>query len=463
MYSGRDFRPETHFTPARGWTNDPNGLIYKDGVWHMFAQHYPDAPEWNMAMHWLHATSGDLLSWEDKGIALAPDEKLGSIFSGSAVLDEGNTSGLGNGADPVILMYTAHGEHEQQCIAWSENGISFTPYAGNPVIPNTELPDFRDPKVFRNGILDCWTVVLAAGDHVEFYSSPDLINWEKTGEFGKEENTLGGVFECPDLFSLTAPDGNIYWILICSMFLEHAFGGNRAQYFIGQFDGRTFRQTVFPPDPLMVDTGYDNYAQVTYSGTPDKLMVGWAANPGYAGALPTGDFRGIMTYARKLSLVNTGHGLRLAGRPVAPSFDLKPYPTMPQPQGGSAWPLPHIAEASLSGELFCVRVEADGPFVLTLSNRSGEVLRITLDNVRQFVVDRSDAGINDFSPLYDTGLMEVTKTPRLLDGPARLELYFDHMIAEIFADEGTFANTTLVFPREAYTKVTLIGNGILRA
>ena len=463
MYSGRDFRPETHFTPARGWTNDPNGLIYKDGVWHMFAQHYPDAPEWNMAMHWLLATSGDLLSWEDKGIALAPDEKLGSIFSGSAVLDEGNTSGLGNGADPVILMYTAHGEHEQQCIAWSDDGISFTPYEGNPVIPNTELPDFRDPKVFRNDILGCWTVVLAAGDHVEFYSSPDLIRWEKTGEFGKEENTLGGVFECPDLFPLTAPDGKQYWILICSMFMEHAFGGNRAQYFIGQFDGKTFRQTVCSPDPLMVDAGYDNYAQVTYSGTPEKLMVGWAANPGYAGDLPTGEFRGIMTYARKLSLVNTRYGLRLAGKPLAPKFDLRPYPTLPQLQGDAAWPLPRKAEASLPGELFCVKVEADGPFALMLSNPSGDALRITLDNVHQFVVDRSDAGLCDFSPLYDTGLMKVTKTPRLMDGPVELELYFDHMIAEIFADEGTFADTTLVFPREPYTKVTLFGNGTLWA
>ena len=463
MEHRRNFRPETHFTPARGWTNDPNGLICKDGVYHLFAQHYPDAPDWNVAMHWLHATSTDLLSWEDKGIALAPDEKLGTIFSGSAILDKGNTSGLGNGTDPIICMYTTHGKHEQQCIAYSDDGITFTPYKGNPVIPNTDLPDFRDPKVFRNDILGCWSAALAAGDHIEFYASKDFIHWEKTGEFGKEENPLGGVFECPDLFPLTAPDGSVYWILISSMFMDHPFGGNRAQYFIGQFDGKTFRQTVPSPDPLMVDAGYDNYAQVTYSGTPERLMMGWAANPGYAGDLPTGDFRGIMTYARKLSLADTKHGLRLAGSPVAPHFDLKPYPTVPQPQGDAVWAPPARAEAPLTGGLFCVKVEADGPFILILSNTSGETLTVMLDNVHQFVVDRSEAGISDFSDLYDTGLMKVMKTPRLMDGPVKLELYFDRMIAEIFADGGTYANTTLVFPEEPYTKAELLGNGTLWA
>ena len=457
----RDFRPETHFTPEKGWTNDPNGLIRRNGVWHLFAQHNPHAPVWNPAMHWLHAVSMDLLTWEELGIALAPDDKLGSIFSGSAVTDTGNTSGLGGVPDPVICMYTSHGEYEQQSIAVSDDGCHFTPYSGNPVIPNTELKDFRDPKVFRNEILNCWSAVIAAGDHVEFYASDDLIRWRKTGEFGREENTLGGLFECPDLLPLRAPDGTTCWVLMASMFLDLNFGGNRAQYFIGDFDGYTFRRTVLSPSPLMVDAGYDAYAQVTFSGIGDSLMMGWAANPGYAGDVPTGGFRGIMTYARKLTLVPTQYGLRLAALPVVPFYDPEPHPAIPQPDTGAFLKAPPKAEAELNGELFCVKVETDGPFTLMLCNDLGDVLKVTLDNVGQFVVDRSEAGIRDFSGLYASGLMSVTKTPRLLDGSVSLRLYFDHMIAEIFADEGTFAHTSLVFPRAPYTKAVLLGEGTL--
>lgn len=457
----RDYRPETHFTPQKGWINDPNGLIRRNGIWHLFAQHNPYAPDWDPAMHWIHAQSMDLLSWEELGVALAPDGKLGGVYSGSAVIDAGNTSGLGGVPDPVICMFTHHGDHEQQSIAVSDDGYHFTPYAGNPVIPNTKLKDFRDPKVFRNEILDCWSAAIAAGDHVEFYASDDLIRWKKTGEFGKAENTLGGIFECPDLFPLRAPDGEPYWVLIASMVLNTPFGGNRAQYFIGDFDGYTFRQTVPSPEPLLLDAGYDAYAQVTFSGVDDVLMMGWATNPVYCSEIPTGEFRGILTYARRLSLAQTKRGLRLAGTPVVPLFYPEAHPSVPQTPVRPDQKLPPKAEAELKGELFCVKVEADGPFTLALTNETGEELRITLDNLGQFVVDRSDAGIRDFSRAYASGLMSVTKTPRLLGGHVSLKLYFDHMIAEIFADEGTFAHTSLVFPRAPYTKAVLLGEGTL--
>lgn len=441
--SNRDFRPKYHYAPPAGWINDPNGLTYENGVWHLFAQHYPHDTVWG-PMHWIHATSNDLLHWEDKGVALAPDP-LGMIFSGSAVIDKGNTSGLGKERDPMIAMYTSHGDHEQQSIAFSEDRIHFTPYAGNPVIANDSQPDFRDPKVFRNDILNCWTVVIAAGDHVEFHASKDLIHWEKTGEFGSEENTLGGVFECPDLFPLTAPDGSKLWMLIASMALPGEFGGSRTQYFLGQFDGKTFTETVVSPKAKLIDTGYDNYAAVSFSGTEAPLIIGWGTSWCYADKEPTNEFSGLMTYARHVELVDTDEGLRIASVPVTPKFALTPA------EGKTALP----------GEVFSAHIEAEGAFTLTLSNAKGEALRVSLDNQHRFIVDRTNAGLRDFSETYSSGLMSVTVTPRLIHGKVSLDLYFDRMIAEIFADDGTFTNTQLVFPTEPYTEAAVIGKAKL--
>ena len=442
--SNRDFRPKYHYAPPAGWINDPNGLTYEDGAWHLFAQHYPHDTVWG-PMHWIHAASSDLLHWEPKGVALAPDD-LGMIFSGSAIIDKGNTSGLGNACDPMIAMYTSHGEHEQQSIAYSEDRVHFTPYAGNPVIANNSQPDFRDPKVFRNDILDCWTVVIAAGNHVEFHASKDLIHWEKTGEFGAAENTLGGVFECPDLFPLVAPDGSTLWVLIASMALPREFGGSRTQYFLGQFDGKTFTETIPSPKAKLIDTGYDNYAAVSFSGTETPVLLGWGTSWCYADKEPTNEFCGLMTYARHVRLVETDEGLRLANTPVTPKFALAPSE----------------GKAALPGEVFSAHIEAEGAFTLSLSNAKGEALRISLDNEHRFIVDRTCAGLRDFSDTYSSGLMSVTVTPRLMSGKMSLDLYFDRMIAEIFADEGTFTNTQLVFPTEPYTEASVIGKAKLR-
>lgn len=450
--SNRDFRPTYHYAPPKGWINDPNGLTYADGVWHLFAQHYPHDTVWG-PMHWIHATSTDLLSWEDKGVALFPDEKLGYIFSGSAVIDRGNTSGLGDNCDPMICMYTSHGEHEQQSIAFSNDRVHFTPYAGNPVIPNTRQKDFRDPKVFRNDILNCWSVAIAAGDHVEFHASRDLIHWEKTGEFGAAENSLGGVFECPDLFPLTAPDGSEIWILIASMALPREFGGSRTQYFMGRFDGNTFTQTLPSPQARLIDSGYDNYAAVSFSGAESPIILGWGTSWCYADREPTNEFCGLMTYARRLSLRETDGGLCLASSPIAPEFALKEAEAAPQEHPFEA----ARSSAEVPGEVFRVHVEAEGAFMLSLSNQKGETFRIGLDNEHRFVVDRTQAGLRDFHELYRSGLMSVTVTPRLMRGKAVMDVYFDRCIAEIFADDGTFVNTALTFPEAPYTHAEIIG------
>lgn len=456
--SNRDFRPKYHYAPPAGWINDPNGLTYENGTWHLFAQHYPHDTVWG-PMHWIHATSTDLLNWEPQGVPLAPDH-LGMIFSGSAVIDEGNTSGLGKEKDPMIAMYTSHGEHEQQSIAFSEDRVNFTPYEGNPVIANDTMPDFRDPKVFRNKILNCWTVVLAAGDHVDFYASKDLIHWEKTGEFGATENTLGGVFECPDLFPLTAPDGSELWVLIASMALPREFGGSRTQYFLGQFDGRTFTETVVSPTAKLIDTGYDNYAAVSFAGAQKPIILGWGTSWCYADKEPTNEFCGVMTYARHVALVNTDEGIRLANIPVTPKFT-NMTPAVEESVVPERKFLPVVSKAKLPGEVFTAHIEAEGAFTLTISNAKGEALRVSLDNEHRFVVDRINSGMRDFHPLFEQGLMGVTVTPRLMKGKVVLDLYFDRMIAEIFADEGTFTNTQLVFPTEPYTEASVIGKAKL--
>ena len=443
-----------HYAPPKGWINDPNGLTYENGTWHLFAQHNPSAPVWG-PMHWLHATSTDLLHWTDHGIALAPDEKLGTIFSGSAVIDRGNTSGLGDGCNPMVLIYTHHGVYEQQSIAYSQDRMHFTPYAGNPVIPNSRLKDFRDPKVFRNEIRNGWSLILAAGNHAEFYFSRDLIHWTKTGEFGQEENRLGGIFECTDLFPLAHPDsGADVWVLMVSTALPGATGGGRIQYFLGTFDGETFHETIPADRPRILDAGYDNYAAVTFFGSSKRILIGWASSPVYAGFEPTGDFCCIMTYARELSLVTADTGLCLSSRPITPEFSLQPVEPLPSPHRSSV-------TASLPGELFSLHVEAKTPFLLTLSNDAGEELNVILSSEQKLVVDRSRAGARDFSPLFASGLFSVTSASRTMHGPFSLDLYMDRMILEIFADEGTLVHTSVVFPEKPYTKVSLLGDARL--
>ena len=373
----------------------------------------------------------------------------------------GNTSGLGKEKDPMILMYThSDREKQQQSIAFSEDRVHFTPYEGNPVIPSNQR-DFRDPRVFKNPILGGWSVVIAADDHFEFHASEDLIHWHKTGDFGKAENRLSGVFECPDLFPLKAPDGREVWVLISSNGMPAPFGGFRMQYYLGEFDGRTFHETIPSERPKILDFGYDDYAAVTFSNTGDRrLLIGWAESMAYGKDGPTGEFCGLMTYVRELSLIETGVGLRLAMKPIAPECTLREAAAMEPFVLNYRQSLPQ-AEAAIQSELFHVRVEAEGAFTLTLSNDAGEALNITVTNDQRLVVDRSKAGITDFNPLFDSGLYSVMTAPRTQFGSATLDLYFDHMIAETYLDGGTVVNTSIVFPTVPYQKASLLGKGKL--
>ncbi len=430
-------RPKLHFAPQNGWINDPNGLIYDGRQYHLFAQHNPADTVWG-PMHWLHAVSDDLLHWKEIGIALYPDH-LGTIFSGSAVIDTDNTAGFGPGA--IIAMYTLHGDRESQGIAYSLDGIHFTPYEGNPVIENPGIADFRDPKVFWNASNACWTMALAARDCIAFYRSKDMRAWRKTGSFGKQENYYGDVFECPDLFPLTAPDGRTLWVLLVSMAAPAEIGGSRMQYYLGEFDGETFHKLPEQEQAYWVDTGFDNYAGVTYYGTQERVYIGWAASPTYAGKVPAGSYRGCMTLPRKLSLVDTNAGVRLAAEPMVQG---EKYETV-------------LDGTTVPNCPFELSLKADGPFEVLLSNELGHVLRFGLNDDNSIYTDRTKAGASDFDAHYDSGLYSVTSIPRLMSGPVEMRVIMDHTLVELFADKGTYVHSALVFPTSKYSTITFSG------
>jgi len=434
-----DLRPQHHFSPRTGWINDPNGLVFADGKYHIFAQHYPDDIVWG-PMHWYHAYSTDLLHWVHQPVALSPDE-LGYIFSGSAVLDSRNSSRLGTGTlPPMVALYTAHGEHEQQCLAWSDDHIRFTKYSRNPVIPNSTMRDFRDPKIFLhpNG---GWGLVIAAGDRVFFYHSVDLINWRKTGEFGPEGNLSEGIWECPDLFPLEF-EGMTVWVLLVSMSAVHSNHGSRTQYFLGSFNGNCFICDQPFDRPEFIDMGYDDYAAVTFNGLSRPVMIGWAANHVYAMGFPAKDYRCNFTIPKELSLISTPlGGLRLSAKPAAD---------------------PYLPEEPFSGRLpsdvFRIRAVGSGPATVCLFNQDGETLKFGVNEKNEIWLDRRNAGISGFSTDFSSDWYSEMKAVRLFDGSWELTLCFDRSIAELFADSGSRVFTAMVFPHTPYSSIKTEGN-----
>jgi len=290
----RNPSPYLHFKPLYGWTNDPNGLVYKDGEWHLFYQFNPFGSVWGN-MTWGHAVSEDLVHWKHLPQAIEPDD-LGAIFSGSAVVDKDNTAGFGAGA--IIAIYTACGERQTQCIAYStDNGRSFTKYSGNPVVTSDEYYDFRDPHVFWHEGTGRWIMLTCAGIGIDIYSSPNLIEWTLESHYGEEgigcRNT---VWECPDLF----PMGD-KWVLLISNTRDWT-NGQSTQYLVGSFDGHEF--VADDPRELWVDDGSDYYAAITWTDAPNdrRILLGWGINWQYAGITSNVGWRGMMTVPREVSL-----------------------------------------------------------------------------------------------------------------------------------------------------------------
>lgn len=464
------YRPQVHFSPPENWMNDPNGMVYHDGEYHLFYQYHPESTKWG-PMHWGHAISRDLVHWHHLPVALEPDS-LGYIFSGSAVVDRANTSGLGSDSiPPLVAIYTQHdpegeqagrNDFQTQSIAYSTDaGLTWTPYAKNPVLLNPGVSDFRDPKVFWHGDSEKWIMTLAAGDHVRFYSSPDLKRWEHLSDFGPAGSTVG-VWECPDLFPVSKPDDNSQkWVLLVSVGEGSSNGGSGTQYFIGNFDG-----TAFLPDAdetLWIDYGRDNYAGVTWSNAPGgfPLFIGWMSNWNYAEQVPTAPWRGAMTLPRRLSLRQTDAGLRVRALPVPELAALRgaSHTIRSMKLGGPLDMTRQIGFAPVPMEIELEFQNVPGTDVgVVMANDTGDVYRLGFDATEnRYFSDRTEAGLTDFSPDFGNS---VHYAPRFSQsGIVTMRVYLDRSSAELFADDGCTVMTDTYFPREEFNKLTLFVEG----
>jgi fructan beta-fructosidase len=452
------YRSAYHFSPARNWMNDPNGLVYDDGVYHLFYQYHPESSVWG-PMHWGHATSRDLLHWDEQPIALAPDA-LGMIFSGSIVIDRDNSSGLGrDGIAPWIALFTHHNmadeqaggsDYQSQSIAYSlDKGQSWAKYTDNPVIANPGIKHFRDPKVFWHAATSRWVMTLAGGDRIFFYSSTNLLQWTLESALEGFDVAEGNVLECPDLVTLPL-EGRQRWVLLVSVFSGAPNGGSGTRYLVGDFDGQHF--VPEHNDVRWLDYGPDNYAGVTFHNTGDKtLLIGWMSNWQYAQTVPTAPWRSSMTLPRVLSLMRVGGDARVA-QTVAPDLPGRVIIDGPWPTDLSA------AWREGDGRLrLSLGATSQPSFALSLENELGDRLVMGFDAGEQlYYIDRRAAGLSDFSAAFP---MRAT-APRLPGARGiAVELYFDRNSVELFADGGTTVLTGLFFTRAPFTIAHLEADG----
>ena len=454
-------RPQYHFTPNTGWMNDPNGLVYNNGVYHLFYQYYPHATVWG-PMHWGHATSIDMAHWEHQPIALFPDEN-GLIFSGSAVVDKENTSGFGeDGVVPLVAIFTYHlmegekagrDDFQTQGIAYSlDNGVSWTKYDGNPVLPNEGVRDLRDPKVFWHEDTKSWIMALVAGDHAKFYRSKNLKQWDNISDFGLGQGAHGGVWECPDLFPLQVEGTKEEkWVLIISIGGGGPNGGSGTQYFIGDFDGTTF--TSEQEDYKWLDWGTDNYAGVTYNHAPDgeRIFIGWMSNWQYALATPATTWRSAMTLPRKLKLKKHGDHYILNNYPLE-SIDLLSSPAINQNfelASGTAQSVELDGENQKKISFKASNID----FKVSLSNASGEKVSLIYDKASNLMMlDRTQSGATNFN--YEFGNKLQYMIMGEIQEDFEVDIYLDRSSVETFINRGQYSMTQLVFPSQPYTNLS---------
>ena len=421
------FRPMYHHTPLYGWMNDPNGMFYKDGIWHLYYQYNPYGSQWEN-MTWGHSTSRDLIHWEAQPLAIESDW-LGTIFSGSCV-----TRG-----DEVVAIYTSAGHHQTQSIAVSkDNGQTFTKYEGNPVL-TSDVPDFRDPNPFWNEDIKAWNMILAVGQEMRIYSSKDLKEWKEESRFGLGYGNHDGVWECPDLMKI----GN-KWVLICNINPGGPFGGSATQYFVGQFDGHKFTCESKPEVTKWLDYGKDHYATVSFYNAPDnrRTVLAWMSNWQYANQVPTMQFRSANSIARDLGLFEYKGETYVS---VVPSKEMLAARGQKIVNGKS------VNRKLLEACEIVIDVKKQAEIVL--SNAKGEQVTMTYDGQKQtFSMDRTKSGDVSFSQDFPC----VTKAPTY--GQIRqLRIFIDRCSIEAFDAEGKMAMTNLVFPSEPYNNIKVKG------
>lgn len=456
MTNKEKFRPVYHHTPAYGWMNDPNGMFYKDGVYHLYFQYNPYGSVWGN-MHWGHSTSTDLMHWKFEGCTIVPDA-WGAIFSGSCVVDHENTAGFGKEA--VVAFYTSAkstpwGDVQSQSMAYSlDNGKTFVKYEGNPILTSSEK-DFRDPKVFWYAPGKHWVMILAVGQHMEIYSSVNLKEWKKESEFGAMQGAHGGVWECPDLVEIPVEGTREKkWVLICNLNPGGPFGGSAAQYFVGSFDGKKFVNES-PTQTKWMDWGKDNYATVTWNNAPDGrcIALGWMSNWQYANNVPTRQYRSANTLARDLTLYREGQELYLKS---TPSVEVKKARgkkvSIPSFRVSEKHEIVNLFEDNQGAYEVEILIQNAGAskIAFCLLNDKGEKVSMYYDlNRKQFVMDRSESGTVDFSKDFPA----VTVAPANVDKELTLRLFVDRSSIEAFGEDGKFVMTNLVFPSQPYVKM----------
>ncbi len=456
MTNKEKYRPVYHHTPAYGWMNDPNGMFYKDGVWHLYFQHNPYGSTWGN-MTWGHSTSTDLVHWQYEGDPVMADA-LGAVFSGSSVVDKDNTAGFGAGT--IVSFYTSAksspwGDVQMQSMAYStDGGKTFTKYDGNPIITSTAR-DFRDPKVFWYAPGKHWVMMLAVGQEMQIWSSANLKDWKYESSFGQKQGAHGGVWECPDLVELPVEGTKEKrWVLICNINPGGPFGGSATQYFVGTFDGKKFTNQ-FPTKTKWMDYGKDHYATVTFSNAPDGRCValGWMSNWQYAAIVPTKQYRSANTIARDLTLYRQGGDLLLKS---APSKEIEKArstkKSVPQFNVSDSYEIASLLDGNDGAYEIEMEIKNNGAekIAFTLQNAKGENVMMYYDTAtRQFVMDRSNSGETSFSPDFPA----MTVAPAADVDDIRLRLFVDRSSIEAFGDGGKFVMTNIVFPAEPYNKM----------
>ena len=488
------YRPIYHHTPQYGWMNDANGLVYKDGEYHLYFQYNPYGSKWGN-MHWGHSVSRDLVHWEHLKPAIARDT-LGHIFSGSTVVDKYNSAGFGK--DAVIAFYTSASDKngQIQCMAYSkDNGRTFTKYEGNPILtPFDGLRDFRDPKVFRYEPAKAWYMIVSADKEMRFYKSADLKHWEYVSAFGRGYGAQPNQFECPDFFPMSV-SGKQKWVMIVNINPGCLFGGSCTEYFVGDFDGKTFTCDNKPEVAKFLDFGKDHYATVTFSNLGDRIVaVPWMNNWQYANLTPTQQFRSCNALPRELRMYEKDGDYYLSANAVEETKSLRKNTV----EIGD-FQLDGKGEMKTLGGVGAFEVEADITAAtaktvgIELANDKGERTLIYLDLDRQRVVmDRTESGETGFgkrsaphdiennyeftvrksdpmtmrqknSVNYVNDFALGTWAPLYLcEGNKRhFDIFVDKSSVELFVDGGRIAMTNLVFPTKPYDRVrfyTLDGN-----
>lgn len=454
------YRPQFHFSPAQNWTNDPNGTVYYDGEYHLFFQYNPFGNTWGH-MSWGHAVSKDLVHWKQMPVAI-PEANNVMIFSGSAVVDRDNTSGFGTAKNPPMVAIYA-GYHtdtkiQDERIAYStDHGRTWTKYKGNPVIA-IGSKNFRDPKVFWYAPGHHWIMIVALSDQhkVRFYSSPDLKHWKLEGEFGPKGAT-GGVWECPDLFPLRVEGDSslVKWVLEIGLNPGSVAGGSGGQYFIGNFNGKTFRPdsaiTTGPDDAYWVDYGKDFYAATSWSDIPEsdgrRIWIGWLDNWEYAKQAPTTPWRGAQSIPRSLHLKSYPYGMRLIQQPVRELKELrgKHYHYANLELDGPNSILKKDGVEGTSYEVDAVfRAGNSDRFGLKVRKGNGQETTVGYDAInRDMYVDRTKSGNTGFSPDFPG----IQKGPLAPEGDKiRLHIFVDRSSVEVFGNDGQTVITDTIYP-----------------